>query len=53
MTLTRTPIRLSRLLWAILITFVIADTYPHPKLSSGAIESAVGALQTALHQDSD
>ncbi|MFE4105470.1 hypothetical protein [Almyronema epifaneia] len=52
MTIARTPIRLNRLFLAILITFLVADTYPHPHLSSGVIASTWHYLQSALHQDS-
>ncbi|NJN03399.1 MAG: hypothetical protein HC816_13515 [Leptolyngbyaceae cyanobacterium RM1_1_2] len=52
MTIAQISIRLNRLFLAIFITFVVADTYPHPHLSNGVIESTLIYLHTALHQDS-
>lgn len=40
----------SRLLLALAITFLIADTYPHPNLSPGLIETVVIQLQQMAPQ---
>ena len=32
-------IQLHRLVLAIAVTFLLADTYPHPELSPGAVET--------------
>lgn len=38
-------IHLNRLLLALFLTFLIADTYPHPHLSPGLLETALEQLQ--------
>ncbi len=41
MSRTLTAIRIDRLLLAFLITFLVVDTYPHPGLGPGAMESSL------------
>ena len=38
---TLTAIRFDRLLLALLLTFLVVDTYPHPSLGSGLIERLI------------
>ncbi|VEP14312.1 hypothetical protein H1P_2620003 [Hyella patelloides LEGE 07179] len=38
-------IKLERLLLCFLITFLVADTYPHPNLGSGLIQSTFEHIQ--------
>lgn len=40
-----TRIHLNRIFLALAITFLIADTYPHPNLSPGLIETMVNQVQ--------
>jgi hypothetical protein len=37
-------IKWRRLFLAIAITFVVADTYPHPNLSPGVLQSAIATV---------
>lgn len=51
MNATTFPLKLNRLIWAILITFVVADTCPHPSLSPGLMETLGNRAVTLLsHQ---
>ncbi|MEO0491549.1 MAG: hypothetical protein AAF215_22085 [Cyanobacteria bacterium P01_A01_bin.123] len=38
-------IKLSRLVLAVVITLLIADTVPHPSLSDGLLEDSLGLIQ--------
>lgn len=38
---TLTAIRIDRLLLALTITFLVVDTYPHPNLGPGLVQSLV------------
>jgi hypothetical protein len=40
-------IKVNRLLWAIGLTVLMADTVPHPSLSPGVVESAISRF---VHQ---
>jgi hypothetical protein len=39
MSKTLTAIRIDRVLLALAITFLVVDTYPHPSLGPGLVES--------------
>jgi hypothetical protein len=41
-------IQINRLVLAITITFLVADTYPHPQLSPGLIETLGTQIQIGL-----
>ena len=41
-------IRIGRLLLALGITLLIADTIPHPNLSAGLVESSLNILQSEM-----
>jgi hypothetical protein len=44
-------LKLNRLVWALLITFVMADTCPHPRLSPGLMATLGNRTLTLLsHQ---
>lgn len=43
-------IKINRLVLAIAITFLVADTYPHPQLSPGVIETLGTRFQITLNQ---
>ena len=42
-------IKLNRLFIAIAITFLVADTYPHPQLSPGVVETLSSRAKVAAH----
>ena len=41
-------IRYERLITAFILTFILADIYPHPSLSPGLLESAFNYLQPTI-----
>jgi hypothetical protein len=43
-------IRINRLILAVAATVLLADTYPHPSLSAGLVETLGTRLQVALTQ---
>ena len=43
-------IKINRLFLAVIITFLVADTYPHPQLSPGLVETMGSRVQLALHE---
>ena len=45
-------IRMGRLMLALMITFLIADTYPHPKLHPGVIETVILQIKELAQADS-
>jgi len=45
-------IKVGRLVLALGITLLIADTAPHPNLSAGLVEQALNRVQAELLQDS-
>jgi hypothetical protein len=42
-------VKMNRLFLAIAITFLVADTYPHPQLSPGLIETLGNRVSSQLH----
>ena len=44
-------IKVGRLLFAIAVTVFIADTAPHPNLSSGLLESSWSRFEASLASD--
>jgi hypothetical protein len=45
---TLTEIRIDRLVLALIITFLVVDTYPHPNLGPGLLESLTQRGVTTL-----
>ena len=45
-------IKIERLVWALGITLLIADTVPHPHLSPGLVEHGLRRVQAELMQES-
>ena len=43
-----TDIKIGRLVLAITVTLLIADTVPHPNLSAGLVENSFDWVQTSL-----
>jgi hypothetical protein len=50
---TALSIKVNRLILAILVTFLIADTYPHPHLAPGLIETLGIRINTTLNELAD
>ena len=46
--MTTYPLKVERLAIAFLATFVMADLWQHPKLSSGVIETTFSTVQEAF-----
>jgi hypothetical protein len=43
-------IKINRLVIAIAITFLVADTYPHPQLSPGVVETLSSRVKVVAHE---
>lgn len=43
-----TSIHLNRIILALLLTFLVADTYPHPELGPGLVASTLHQVQQIL-----
>ena len=46
--ISQEQIKVERCLLAFLITFVLADIYPHPHLSPGLLQSTFNYIQTTI-----
>ena len=46
--ISQEPIKVERFLLSFLITFVLADIYPHPRLSPGLLQSSFSQIQTTI-----
>lgn len=51
--LLKEPIKRDRLILAFLITFIVVDTYPHPNLTSGFIQTGLQQIQQAVLPESN
>ena len=53
MTVDLRAIKVGRLLLAVVVTMIVADTVPHPNLSPGLLESSVTQLRLRLAETSE
>lgn len=44
-------VRIGRLVFAVFVTLLIADTVPHPGLSAGLVESSLNRMQAEFAPD--